>query len=339
MRQQEVKWSEELHYEGRTIEQHYNIYQSDKAQLRALRKGVGTATLKMRPIGDRIVIHFNKNLKVELSLPQTPRSVQINNDNMLLLTEAQKRKKHCELLTLAGDGGYSAPSLPHVTGQSTPVFERPPPPPVLERPLPVHQQPQASDACLDAVVRAALAATPGADKAQREQKESASPDVAIVAERSTIVLRQPEALSSHSRVLEVVGDVITADEAESPVKKKKDNEWSPKTRASKIKKCQVKLTKKKVSAAEQKYLQEVKRHEEYREEYRKQVREFNKVQEKVEQSKGEKSKEVKADADEIPQLRIRDISTVRQEDPRSFEEICEGDILHLKEEPELVVDE
>ena len=97
MRQQEVKWSEELHYEGRTIEQHYNIYQSDKAQLRALRKGVGCATLKMRPVGDRIVIHFNRSLKVELSLPQTPRNVQIINDNMTLLTEAQKRQKQCDL--------------------------------------------------------------------------------------------------------------------------------------------------------------------------------------------------------------------------------------------------
>ena len=52
MRQQEVKWSEEIHYEGRTIEQHFNIFQSDKAQLRALRKGVGCATIKMRPVGD-----------------------------------------------------------------------------------------------------------------------------------------------------------------------------------------------------------------------------------------------------------------------------------------------
>ena len=90
-RAQEVKWSEELHYEGRTIEQHYNFFQSDKAMLRALRRGVGCTTLKMRPIGDRVILHFNKSLKVELSMPQTPRNIQINNDDTSLLTETQKR--------------------------------------------------------------------------------------------------------------------------------------------------------------------------------------------------------------------------------------------------------
>ena len=140
-------------------------------------------------------------------------------------------------------------------------------------------------------------------------------------------------------MFEVVGEVTTADEAVTPAKKKKDNNWGPKTRASAIKKVQIKLTKKKISEEEKKYLEEVKRHEENREEFRKQVREFSEVQKKVEESKGEKSKNPEAEIDEIPQLRIRDITSVRQEDPGSFENICEGDILELKEEPDLVVDE
>ena len=115
-RAQEVKWSEELHYEGRTIEQHYNFFQSDKAMLRALRKGVGCTTLKMRPIGDRVILHFNKSLKIELSMPQTPRNIQINNDDTSILTETQKRKRQCDLLVIAGEGGYSAPCLPPLTG-------------------------------------------------------------------------------------------------------------------------------------------------------------------------------------------------------------------------------
>ena len=325
-----MKWSEELHYEGRTLEQHYNFFQSDKAMLRALRRGVGCTTLKMRPIGDRVILHFNKSLKVELSMPQTPRNIQINNDDTTLLTETQKRRRHCDLLVVAGEGGYSAPCLTHLTGQTPPVLERPPPPYQ-------HPQPQASDAVLDAAVRAALAATPGAERAAapREQQETASPDVAIVGERSTIVLKEPEALSSHGQVLEVVGDIVTTDVPETPAKKKKVHFPGPKTRASTIKKVQIKLTKKKITEEEQKYLQEVQRHEEYR----KQVREFRKVQDKVEKAQTETSNEAEAGTDEIPQLRIREITTVSQGNPESFEDICEGDILHLKEEPELVIDE
>ena len=75
------------------------------------------------------------------------------------------------------------------------------------------------------------------------------------------------------------------------------------------------------------------------EEYRKQVREFRKVQQQVAEARGEPSKKAEANADEIPQLKIKEITTVRQENPESFEEICEGDILHLKEEPDLVIDE
>ena len=263
-------------------------------------------------------------------MPQTPRNIQINNDDTSILTETQKRKRQCDLLVIAGEGGYSAPCLPHLTGQTPPVAERPPPPYQ-------HPQPQASDAVLDAAVRAALAATPGAERAAAPsgQQETASPDVAIVGERSTIVLREPEALTSREQVLEVVGDIITAYVAETSVKKKKDHCLGPKTRASTIKKVQVKLTKKKITQEEQKYLQEVKRHEKYR----KQVREFRKVQEQVAEARGEPSKKAEANADEIPQLKIRDITTVRQENPESFEEICEGDILHLKEELELVINE
>ena len=59
----------------------------------------------------------------------------------------------------------------------------------------------------------------------------------------------------------------------------------------------------------------------------------------MQEAKGEKSKHPEAEVDEIPELRIRDITSVRQEEPESFENICEGDILDLKEEPDLVVDE
>ena len=59
----------------------------------------------------------------------------------------------------------------------------------------------------------------------------------------------------------------------------------------------------------------------------------------MEEAKGEKSKHPEATVDEIPELRIRDITSVRQEDTGSFENICEGDILDLKEEPDLVIDE
>ena len=135
--------------------------------------------------------------------------------------------------------------------------------------------------------------------------------------------------------MEVVGDIITADEAETSVKKKKDYCLGPKTRASTIKKVQVKLTKKKITQEEQRYLQEVRRHEEYR----KQVREFRKVQEKVAKAQVEAPDEAEAIPEEIPQLKIREITTVNQESPESFEAICEGDILDLKEEPELVIDE
>ena len=119
-RAQEVKWAEELHYDGRQLEQHYNIFQSDKAMLRALRRGVGSTTLRMRPVGDKIVLNFNKSLRVELSLPQTPRTILINADDSTILTDSQKRKRNHELLSIAGEGGYSTPSLP-------PLPERPPP--------------------------------------------------------------------------------------------------------------------------------------------------------------------------------------------------------------------
>ena len=337
MRQQEVKWSEEIHYEGRTIEQHFNIFQSDKAQLRALRKGVGCATIKMRPVGDRIVLHINRGLKIELSLPQLPRNVQINNDNMSMLTEAQKKKKQRDLLILAGDGGYIPQCMQQANGVHTPLVEKQPP--AGQQPQQQAQQPQANEASFEAVVRAALAATPGADRAPKEQNKDTSTDVAIVAEQSPNVQKDKEALTSCSKELEVVGEPTTTDEAVTPAKKKKDNYWGPNTRASAVKKVQVSLPKRKISEAEKKYVEELKRHEEKREEFRRQIREFNEVQKEVEEAKGEKSKHPEAAVDEIPELRIRHITSVRQEDTGSFENICEGDILDLKEEPDLVVDE
>ena len=126
-RAQEVKFSEELNFDGRQLEQTYNIAQSDKAMLRALRRGVGSTTLRMRPVGDKIVLNFYKALKVELSLPQTPRAILIHNsDDSAILTDSQKRKREYELLSFAGEGGYRAPSLP-------------PPPP--DRQPPPYQQP------------------------------------------------------------------------------------------------------------------------------------------------------------------------------------------------------
>ena len=160
-----------------------------------------------------------------------------------------------------------------------------------------------------------------------------------MAERSTIVLKDTEALTSRSKVLEVVGEATTASEAVTPAKKKKDNYWGPSTRASTIKKVQVKLPKRKISEAERKYLEEAKQHEKKREEFRRQVREFDDIQKEVEEAKGEKSKQPEEEVDEIPELVIRNITSVNQEDSTSFESICEGDILDLKEEPELVIDE
>ena len=241
-RAQEVKWSEELHYDGRQLEQHYNFFQSDKAMLRALRRGVGCTTLKMRPVGDKIVLHFNKSLKVELSLPQTPRNILLNADDSSILTESQKRKREYDLLTIAGEGGYTSPCLPPLPGRSSPVAERPPPP--YQNP-----RPRVIDAVVDAAVAAAAAATPGAKgaAAPTEQQETASAEVEVVAEKATIVLREPEALASRDQVLEVVGEITTADAAEQSVKKKGDQFLGPKTRASKIKKVQVNLTRKKFS--------------------------------------------------------------------------------------------
>ena len=120
-RAQEVKWSEELHFDGRQLEQQFNIFQSDKAILRSLRRGVGTTTLRMRPIGDKIVLSINRSLRVELCLPQTPRTLHLNADESIL-TDSQKRKRTHELLSLAGEGGYSEPLMPPFPG-------RPPAPP------------------------------------------------------------------------------------------------------------------------------------------------------------------------------------------------------------------
>ena len=95
---------------------------------------------------------------------------------------------------------------------------------------------------------------------------------------------------------------------------------------------QIHLTKKQQLQEEQKHLAEVKHHEEYRE----QVREFRKVQAKVAKQQAETTEAIE---EEIPQLRIREITSVNQEKPESFDPICAGDILDLKEEPELVIDE
>ena len=109
-RAQEVKYSEELNFDGRVLEQTYNIAQSDKAMLRALRRGIGSTTLRMRPIGDKIIINFNKALSLELSLPQTPRTILIQDtDQSSILTDSQKRKREYENLFLAGEGGYRRP--------------------------------------------------------------------------------------------------------------------------------------------------------------------------------------------------------------------------------------
>ena len=102
---------------------------------------------------------------------------------------------------------------------------------------------------------------------------------------------------------------------------------------------QVNLQKRKISETEKKYLEEAKQHEKKREEFRRQVREFDDIQKEVEEAKGEKSKQPEEEVDEIPELVIRNITSVNQEDSTSFESICEGDILDLKEEPELVIDE
>ena len=103
-RLQEVKFAEELNFDGRALEQQYTIQQSDKAILRSLRRGVGTTTLRMRPIGDKIILVINRSLRVELCLPQTPRTLHLNADDSIL-TDQQKRKRTHELLKLAGEGG------------------------------------------------------------------------------------------------------------------------------------------------------------------------------------------------------------------------------------------
>ena len=82
----------------------------------------------------------------------------------------------------------------------------------------------------------------------------------------------------------------------------------------------------------QKQKEEQKRQKEYRE----QVREFQKVQAKVAEQQAIATEEIE---EEIPQLRIREITSVDQEKPETFDPIRAGDILDLKEEPESVIDE
>ena len=90
------------------------------------------------------------------------------------------------------------------------------------------------------------------------------------------------------------------------------------------------LTKKQQLQAEQ-----LKHQEEYRE-TREQIREFRKVQAKVAK---QQARAPEAIEEEIPQLRIREIVSVDQEKPETIDPICPGDILDLKEEPDLVIDE
>ena len=60
-RQQEVKCYEDLIFDGCNIEQIYYMAQSNKAIRRSLRKGVGSTTLRLRPVWDKITIEFNKS--------------------------------------------------------------------------------------------------------------------------------------------------------------------------------------------------------------------------------------------------------------------------------------
>ena len=105
-RQQEVKCYEDLIFDGRNIEQIYYVAQSDKAIRRSLRKGVGSTTLRFRPVGDKITIEFNKSLRLELSLPHMPRTILLHNkDTDNLLTDQQHRKRAYEQLHFAVEGG------------------------------------------------------------------------------------------------------------------------------------------------------------------------------------------------------------------------------------------
>ena len=150
----------------------------------------------------------------------------------------------------------------------------------------------------------------------------------MVGEKATIVLKEQGAFASREQILEVVGEVTTSAADEGSSEKKKDYTPGPKTRASTIKR--VHLTKKQQQQAEQ-----LKRQEEYKE-TREQIREFRKVQAEVAK---QQARAPEAIEEEIPQLRIREIVSVDQEKPETYDPICPGDILDLKVEPDLVIDE
>ena len=291
-RQQEVKLCENLAFDGRNLEQTYYVAQSDKAIQRSLRKGIGSTTLRLRPIGDKITIEFNKSVRIELSLPQVPRQILLHNkDHDHLLTDQQHRKRAYEQLFFAGEGGYREPRLP-------------PPPP--SAPPPPYTQPP---------TRSAAAAT--------ATKEATSPEVTIVEERETIVLEERNNIvvgNCTGQVEEILGEVTETIAGPGNPKKKRNNKKSegPVTRASNKR---VVLTKREKTLAEQQKL------EEYHE-IQANLRDFRRVHAEVARQATEDTKAAESGTllDEIPQLTIREIVSVNQNDFDSYEEICPGDI-------------
>ena len=167
-----------------------------------------------------------------------------------------------------------------------------------------------------AVEAAVAAAQAAAQAAARAEQQEASQEITVLQEKQTIFLREPEALALREQTLETVGVITAVGHPEKAAKKKKEAA-RPETRASSIKK--VHLSKKH---------QREKRQREFKE----QVVEFQKIQDKVAE------KAAVPEESEIPQLQIRSVASVEQ-NIQNFDAICEGDILDLKEEPRLMIDE
>ena len=119
--------------------------------------------------------------------------------------------------------------------------------------------------------------------------------------------------------METIGVITAVGHPERAAKKKKEAA-RPETRASSTKK--VHLSKKQQKEEKKK-----------QREYKEQVVAFQKIQDKVAEENAAAPEE-----SEIPQLKIRSVATVDQ-DNQNFDAICAGDILDLKEEPRLVIDE
>ena len=290
----EVKFCEDINFDGRALEQTYTIQQSDRAILRSLRRGAGSTTLRMRPVGDKVILYINRTLKVELSMPHTPRLLHLN-DNNSILTEDQRRKRCHELLKLADDGGFTEPGLTPFPGCPPPLPPRPP------------------------AVEEVLAAAHAAQAAVRAEQQDAAQEITVLKEKLPIFIREPESLASRECTLESVGVIATVGEPEKASKKKKE-ENRPETRSSSVKKVNLRKH------------QREKRQQSFKE----QVNDFQKVQDLVAKQAATPNP---PDEREIPQITIRNIASVEQNLQSQIEAITQGDILDLKEEPLLIIDE